>query len=61
MKATTLSAITVNFLMSLSGGLMMGFQWHRVEYQRRAHFAEIATKAAEETGLPVFAGGPSLF
>jgi len=38
------------------GGLLMGFQWHRVEYQRRAHFAEIAARAAEETGLPIFAG-----
>lgn len=38
------------------GGLLMGFEWHRVEYQRRAHFAAIAAQAAEETGLPVFIG-----
>ncbi len=38
------------------GGLDMGFEWRRVEYQRRAYFAQIATLAAEETGLPVFAG-----
>ncbi|MEI4470953.1 DUF2303 family protein [Frigidibacter sp. MR17.24] len=37
-------------------GLLLGFEWRRVEYQRRAHFAEIATKAAEDTGLPVFLG-----
>lgn len=34
----------------------LGFQWHRVEYLRRAHFAQIADTAAEETGLPVFMG-----
>lgn len=38
------------------GGVGLGFQWHRVEYQRRAHFAQIATTASEETGLPVFMG-----
>lgn len=37
-------------------GLLLGFEWHRVEYQRRAHFVGIATAAAEETGLPVFIG-----
>lgn len=37
-------------------GLLLGFEWRRVEYQRRAHFAEIAVKAAEECGLPVFMG-----
>ena len=41
------------------GGAQLGFEWHRVEYQRRAHFAEIATLAADETGLPVFAGRPA--
>lgn len=38
------------------GAVGLGFQWHRVEYQRRAHFTQIATKAAEDTGLPVYAG-----
>lgn len=39
-----------------AGAIRLGFQWHRVEYQRRAHFAAIAHAAAEETGLPVFIG-----
>lgn len=38
------------------GGVLLGFEWHRLEYQRRAHFNLIATTAAEETGLPVFFG-----
>lgn len=38
------------------GSVQMGFEWHRVEYQRRAHFQQIATTAAEETGLPVYIG-----
>lgn len=39
------------------GGVVgLGFQWHRVEYQRRAHFAQIATTASEDTGLPVYMG-----
>lgn len=38
------------------GAVGLGFQWHRVEYQRRAHFQQIATTAAEETGLPVVFG-----
>lgn len=38
------------------GGILLGFEWHRVEYQRRAHFQAIATAAAEETGLPAFIG-----
>ena len=37
-------------------GLKLGVFWHRVEYQRRATFFQIATRAAEETGLPVFNG-----
>lgn len=41
------------------GTVGLGFQWHRVEYQRRAHFAQIATTASEETGLPVFMGRQS--
>jgi uncharacterized protein YfdQ (DUF2303 family) len=41
------------------GGAQLGFEWHRVEYQRRAHFAQIATAAAEETGLPVVFGRPT--
>ena len=39
-----------------AGQLQMGFIWRRVEYQRRAHFMQIATAAAEETGRPVFFG-----
>ncbi|QFQ87338.1 DUF2303 family protein [Paracoccus kondratievae] len=38
------------------GAVGLGFQWHRVEYQRRAHFTQIATTASEETGLPVYMG-----
>lgn len=38
------------------GSVKLGFNWHRVEYQRRAHFAQIAATASEETGLPVFMG-----
>ena len=38
------------------GAVKLAFQWHRVEYQRRAHFALIARTAAEETGLPVYMG-----
>lgn len=37
-------------------GVLLGFEWKRLEYQRRAHFAQIATAAAEETGLPLFFG-----
>lgn len=39
-----------------AGGLLLGFEWRRVEYQRRAHFTEIAHAAAEATGRPVFYG-----
>lgn len=38
------------------GGLMLGFRWHRVEYQRQALFSEMAFKTADETGLPVYFG-----
>lgn len=41
-----------------AGGLFLGFVWHRVEYKRRAVFREMAFKAAEETGLPVYFGRP---
>lgn len=37
-------------------GLLLGFVWHRVEYQRRAFFNAIATQIAEDTGRPVYAG-----
>lgn len=37
-------------------GLFLGFVWHRVEYMRRARFNQIATQAAEDTGLPWIAG-----
>lgn len=38
------------------GSVRLGFEWHRVEYMRQAHFAGIAARAGEETGLPVFIG-----
>lgn len=45
------------FRWRINGGqLQMGFVWRRVEYQRRAHFAQIATAASEETGCPVYFG-----
>lgn len=45
------------FRWRINGGqLQMGFVWRRVEYQRRAYFAQVALAAAEETGLPVFFG-----
>jgi hypothetical protein len=37
-------------------GVVLGFEWHRLEYQRRAHFQQIAFAAAEDTGLPVYMG-----
>lgn len=37
-------------------GLTLGFVWHRVEFMRRARFTQIATQAAEDTGLPVIMG-----
>lgn len=40
-------------------GLSLGFVWHRVEYMRRARFTQIAAAAAEDTGLPYFAGRPT--
>lgn len=39
-----------------AGGLLLGFVWRRVEYQRLAHFREIATRLVEDTGAPVFYG-----
>jgi uncharacterized protein YfdQ (DUF2303 family) len=39
-----------------AGGVALGFEWHRVEYQRQAHFEQIAAAAAEETGLPYLMG-----
>lgn len=48
------------FRWRINGGqLQMGFIWRRVEYQRRAHFMQIATAASEETGRPVFFGSAS--
>lgn len=38
------------------GGLILGFEWRRVEYQRQAYFAQIAHTVSEDTGLPVFFG-----
>lgn len=42
-----------------AGGLLLGFQWRRVEYQRQAQFRELATLIADETGCPVFFGRTS--
>lgn len=39
-----------------AGAVKLAFQWHRVEYQRQAHFRQIAATAADETGLPMFMG-----
>lgn len=40
-------------------GLLLGFEWRRVEYLRLATFKEIATRAAEGTGAPMFMGRSS--
>lgn len=40
-------------------GMKLAIDWHRVEYQRQAAFKLIATKVAEETGIPVFFGRSS--
>lgn len=50
--------LTCKFRWRAAGGgaVGLGFEWHRVEYQRRAHFTQIATTASEDTGLPVFMG-----
>ncbi len=37
-------------------GVMFGFEWRRVQYQRLAYFRAIATEVAEGTGAPVFYG-----
>lgn len=39
-----------------AGGLLLGFEWYRVEYQRRAYFNQIATAASEATGLTAVFG-----
>lgn len=38
------------------GGLLLGFEWHRVEYLKLSHFKAIATDVVEQTGKPVFYG-----
>lgn len=38
------------------GGLFLGFEWRRVQYQRLAYFRSIATEVVEETGVPVYFG-----
>ncbi|KPQ06176.1 MAG: hypothetical protein HLUCCA12_12055 [Rhodobacteraceae bacterium HLUCCA12] len=38
------------------GGLLLGFEWRRVEYQRQAYFGQIAHAIAEDTGRPLFIG-----
>lgn len=38
------------------GGLLLGFKWHRVEYQRQAKFQEMAFDASGQTGRPIFFG-----
>ncbi|MEQ8931605.1 MAG: DUF2303 family protein [Nitratireductor sp.] len=37
-------------------GLKLGFVWRRVDYRIQAEFAQIATRVAENTGLPVMFG-----
>lgn len=44
---------------ALPTGLVLGFQWHRVEYMRQARFLQILTAAAEATGLPAYLGRQS--
>lgn len=39
-----------------ANALMMGFVWHRVEYQRQAVFRQIAHAVGENTGLPAHFG-----
>ena len=54
------STITAKFRFRVKpDALYLGFTWHRVEYQRQATFRQMATTAAEETGLPVFFGRAS--
>lgn len=49
--------LTCLFRWRATGGkVQLGFVWHRLEYQRRARFQQIAFAAAEGTGLPVFMG-----
>ncbi|OWU83829.1 hypothetical protein ATO6_15480 [Oceanicola sp. 22II-s10i] len=49
--------IRAKFRFKVSGdGLLLGFRWHRVEYQRQATFRAMAFQAAEETGLLVMFG-----
>lgn len=38
------------------GGLLLGFEWRRVEYRRQAQFGVLAYRIAEDTGLPVYFG-----
>jgi uncharacterized protein YfdQ (DUF2303 family) len=40
-------------------GLVLGFEWRRVQYQRLAYFRQIATDIVEATGVPVFFGRQS--
>lgn len=50
-------ALTCLFRWRASNGtVQLGFVWHRLEYQRRARFRQIAFAVAEGTGLPVFMG-----
>jgi len=37
-------------------GLLLGFEWRRVEYQRLSHFRLIAAEIVEATGVPLFYG-----
>lgn len=39
-----------------AGGLLLGYEWRRVEYQRRAHFNAIAHEVSEATGCPLIFG-----
>lgn len=44
-------ALRAKFRWRVDGGLTLGFVWHRVEYMRRARFAQVAHEVAEATGL----------
>ena len=37
-------------------GLVLGFEWRRVEYLKLSHFKQIAFAVAESTGRPVYLG-----
>jgi uncharacterized protein YfdQ (DUF2303 family) len=49
--------LTCLFRWRAAGGkVQFAFVWHRLEYQRRARFQQIAFSVADATGVPVFMG-----